>query len=177
MSCILPRKAIKMRNNLSTARLPVLFVTDFSCPLDIEQLRQSWSGLSVSSTPCYLTVSLSNLSWVWSCEFVVVEVSGGGSFHLTIGKTTIPLQTAEPQLPPQITYRNTSRFGLVSSAMLFFVTLIWDVWLFTTVTPAFYWFGLLAGFIIFYMVCHCVGVIGTRRSVHDCNIVSRLNRR
>lgn len=39
--------------------------------------------------------------------------------------------------------------------MLSFLTLTWGMWLFTIVTPAFYWFGLPAIFIIFYTGCHC----------------------
>ena len=56
---------------------------------------------------------------------------------------------------PQVIYRNTGRFALVSCAMLSFVTLTWGMWLFTVVTPAFYWFGAPALFIIFYTGCHC----------------------
>lgn len=55
----------------------------------------------------------------------------------------------------QIIYRNTGRFGLVTCALLSFVTLTWGMWLFTIVMPAFYWFGGPAIFIIFYTACHC----------------------
>ncbi|CAN0489164.1 unnamed protein product, partial [Hapterophycus canaliculatus] len=50
----------------------------------------------------------------------------------------------------QVIYRSTGRFGIVSCALISFVTLTWGMWLFTIVTPAFYWFGAPALFIIFY---------------------------
>lgn len=55
----------------------------------------------------------------------------------------------------QIIYRSTGRFGLVTCALISFVALTWGMWLFTVVTPAFYWFGVPAIFIIFYTACHC----------------------
>eukprot|EP00903_Cladosiphon_okamuranus_P011011 g10400.t1 len=63
-----------------------------------------------------------------------------------------------PSDDEKIIYRNTGRFGLVTCAMLSFGTLTWGMWLFTIVTPAFYWFGAPAIFIIFYTACHYVGV-------------------
>ncbi|CAM9791095.1 unnamed protein product, partial [Scytosiphon promiscuus] len=63
-----------------------------------------------------------------------------------------------PSDEEKIIYRNTGRAGLVTCALLSFVTLTWGMWLFTIVTPAFYWFGAPAIFIIFYTACHYLGV-------------------
>ncbi|CAM9713813.1 unnamed protein product [Ectocarpus sp. 12 AP-2014] len=55
-------------------------------------------------------------------------------------------------------YRNTGRFGIVTCAVISFITLTWGMWLFTIVTPAFYWFGGPAIFLIFYTACHYFGI-------------------
>jgi len=55
----------------------------------------------------------------------------------------------------QILYKTTGRFALVSCALVAFLTLSWGLWLFTLVTPAFYWFGIPATFMVFYTAAHC----------------------
>ncbi|CAM9535794.1 unnamed protein product [Ectocarpus sp. 8 AP-2014] len=55
----------------------------------------------------------------------------------------------------KVIYRNTNRFGIITCAVISFITLTWGMWLFTIVTPAFYWFGAPAIFLIFYTACHC----------------------
>ncbi|CAM9337250.1 unnamed protein product [Ectocarpus fasciculatus] len=63
-----------------------------------------------------------------------------------------------PSDEEKVIYHNTGRFGLVTCAMISFVTLTWGMWLFTIVTPAFYWFGAPAIFVIVYTACHYLGV-------------------
>ncbi|CAM9831612.1 unnamed protein product [Ectocarpus sp. 4 AP-2014] len=55
----------------------------------------------------------------------------------------------------KVIYRDTGRFGIITCAVISFITLTWGMWLFTIVTPAFYWFGAPAIFLIFYTACHC----------------------
>lgn len=43
----------------------------------------------------------------------------------------------------------------MSCALVAFLTLSWGLWLFTLVTPAFYWFGAPATFMVFYTAAHC----------------------
>ncbi|CAM9227257.1 unnamed protein product, partial [Ectocarpus sp. 6 AP-2014] len=58
----------------------------------------------------------------------------------------------------KVIYRNTNRFGIITCAVISFITLTWGMWLFTIVTPAFYWFGAPAIFLIFYTACHYFGI-------------------
>ncbi|CAN0457872.1 unnamed protein product, partial [Hapterophycus canaliculatus] len=50
----------------------------------------------------------------------------------------------------QVLYHRTGRTWLVACALVAFVALSWGMWLFTIVTPAFYWFGVPAAFLVFY---------------------------
>lgn len=43
----------------------------------------------------------------------------------------------------------------MACAIIAFVALSCGMWLFTLVTPAFYWFGAPATFIVFYTAAHC----------------------
>ena len=52
-------------------------------------------------------------------------------------------------------YHETDRVGLVCFALMSFFTMSAGMWLFTLVTPAFYWFGVPAVFVMVYMGCHC----------------------
>lgn len=55
----------------------------------------------------------------------------------------------------QVLYEKTGRKGLVVSAVIAFVALSWGLWLFTLITPAFYWFGVPTTFVVFYTASHC----------------------
>lgn len=59
----------------------------------------------------------------------------------------------------QVIYISTGRVGLVTCALIAFVALSVGMWLFTLVTPAFYWFGVPAAFFIFYTATHCAFVL------------------
>lgn len=58
-------------------------------------------------------------------------------------------------LPTQVVYYSTGRFGLVTCALVSFAALSAGMWLFTIVSPAFYWFGVPAFFLMLYLACHC----------------------
>lgn len=55
----------------------------------------------------------------------------------------------------QALYNSTGRAGLVACATVAFAALSAGMWLFTLVTPAFYWFGAPAAFLVFYTAAHC----------------------
>lgn len=63
-------------------------------------------------------------------------------------------------VPTQISYYTTGRFGLITCALMSFITLTTGMCLFTIVTPAFYWFGGPTVFFIIYLACHCENYTG-----------------
>ncbi|CAN0147914.1 unnamed protein product, partial [Ectocarpus fasciculatus] len=63
-----------------------------------------------------------------------------------------------PSDEEKVIYHHSGRFGLITCAIISFAALTWGMWLFTMVSPAFYWFGAPAIFLIFYTACHYLGV-------------------
>ncbi|CAN0224130.1 unnamed protein product [Ectocarpus fasciculatus] len=68
-------------------------------------------------------------------------------------ETVLPCAPTDKE---KVLYLNTNRFAIVSCAIISFITLTWGMWLFTIVTPAFYWFGAPAIFLIFYTAWACL---------------------
>lgn len=55
----------------------------------------------------------------------------------------------------QVLYHDSGRVAIVACALVAFLALSWGMWLFIIVTPAFYWFGVPAGFLVLYTAFHC----------------------
>ncbi|CAM9213979.1 unnamed protein product [Ectocarpus sp. 12 AP-2014] len=89
-------------------------------------------------------------------------VAGGDSGAVAVVDGDADAQSLVLPCPPsdeeKIIYHHSGRLGLIMCAMISFAALTWGMWLFTMVTPAFYWFGAPAIFLIFYTACHYLGV-------------------
>ncbi|CAM9271549.1 unnamed protein product, partial [Ectocarpus sp. 4 AP-2014] len=89
-------------------------------------------------------------------------VAGGDSGAVAVVGGDADAQSLVLPCPPsdeeKIIYHHSGRLGLIMCAMISFAALTWGMWLFTMVTPAFYWFGAPAIFLIFYTACHYLGV-------------------
>eukprot|EP00752_Nemacystus_decipiens_P002163 g2060.t1 len=87
----------------------------------------------------------------------VAAAVDGGVAAVAVAAAATASQIVLPCAPSdeeKILYDKTGRLGMVAFATAAFVALSAGMWLFTLVTPAFYWFGGPATFIVFYTAAH-----------------------
>eukprot|EP00903_Cladosiphon_okamuranus_P011009 g10398.t1 len=84
-----------------------------------------------------------------------VEAAAAAAVATEPGQIVLPCAPSDDE---KVLYDRTGRLGLVACAIVAVIALSSGMWLFTLVSPAFYWFGAPSAFIVFYLGAHYLGV-------------------